>query len=514
MYHTSFDMSQQDPRSRLSVMETLASTRSCHQGSCSMCFAPMPIMVAERGFEYFDMFNGTLWRWFAATRCLIKAAAIHVLVFLLFVFPSTVVARHPGHDGSIYANTEAFAAITAEDGSVLSWGDQYVGGSGAPRGTGFSKVFSTRSAFCAMTTDGRLFAWGERSWGGSGAPSGSGYRFVASTQRAFAAIASDGSIRAWGDAKRGGSGTPDYAGYVAIASTTFAFAALDFNGAIYSWGDEAFGGRGAPRDFGYTAVASNDHAFAALAADGSIFTWGNQFYGGARGPQGTGFTQIFSTAGAFAALGPMGSITAWGLGIDGGVGAPTDDGYVQVHSTSNAFAALKADGTMFSWGGSHSGFIDVAANGSMIAWTTPNFVFFTCPSPENWEKGHKAPKPKVLKLCIRPEDQTAHEDSFALEEETVRGFWQPVKFDAATAKDEDGLMEREIISYSGKVQMRWNVRQAKAAWQALNDGEPDAPAVFFGAAHVLENNVFRHMTVMDDLDIVALEGEIVRSLHF
>uniref|UniRef100_A0A7S4BL01 Vacuolar import/degradation Vid27 C-terminal domain-containing protein n=1 Tax=Chrysotila carterae TaxID=13221 RepID=A0A7S4BL01_CHRCT len=50
--------------------------------------------------------------------------------------------------------------------------------------------------------------------------------------------------------------------------------------------------------------------------------------------------------------------------------------------------------------------IDVAANGSMIAWTTPNFVFFTCPSPENWEKGHKAPKPKVLKLCIRPEDQT------------------------------------------------------------------------------------------------------------
>eukprot|EP00965_Chrysotila_dentata_P068919 2277574-Pleurochrysis_carterae.AAC.2 len=32
---------------------------------------------------------------------------------------------------------------------------------------------------------------------------------------------------------------------------------------------------------------------------------------------------------------------------------------------------------------------------SMIAWTTPNFVFFTCPSPENWEKGHKAPKPKV-----------------------------------------------------------------------------------------------------------------------
>uniref|UniRef100_A0A7S4BL12 Uncharacterized protein n=1 Tax=Chrysotila carterae TaxID=13221 RepID=A0A7S4BL12_CHRCT len=109
---------------------------------------------------------------------------------------------------------------------------------------------------------------------------------------------------------------------------------------------------------------------------------------------------------------------------------------------------------------------------------------------------------------------SAHEDSFALEEETVRGFWQPVKFDAATAKDEDGLMEREIISYSGKVQMRWNVRQAKAAWQALNDGEPDAPAVFFGAAHVLENNVFRHMTVMDDLDIVALEGEIVRSLHF
>eukprot|EP00965_Chrysotila_dentata_P068918 2277574-Pleurochrysis_carterae.AAC.1 len=45
---------------------------------------------------------------------------------------------------------------------------------------------------------------------------------------------------------------------------------------------------------------------------------------------------------------------------------------------------------------------------------------------------------------------SAHEDSFALEEETVRGFWQPVKFDAATAKvnstRDDASVKRRDVS--------------------------------------------------------------------
>ena len=49
--------------------------------------------------------------------------------------------------------------------------------------------------------------------------------------------------------------------------------------------------------------------------------------------------------------------------------------------------------------------LDVSADGSMIVWTTPAFVFFTCPSEGNWEKGGKAPKPLVLTLSISAADE-------------------------------------------------------------------------------------------------------------
>ena len=36
----------------------------------------------------------------------------------------------------------------------------------------------------------------------------------------------------------------------------------------------------------------------------------------------------------------------------------------------------------------------------MIVWTTPDFVFFTCPAEGNWSKGINEPKPAVLKLVV------------------------------------------------------------------------------------------------------------------
>merc|ERR1712224_902839 len=113
--------------------------------------------------------------------------------------------------------------------------------------------------------------------------------------------------------------------------------------------------------------------------------------------------------------------------------------------------------------------VDVSASGDMIVWTTPDFVFFTCPAEGNWSKGSKEPKPAVLKLVVSKGDLEKLGDSLAGAD--VGGTeWRPVKFDASTHKDEHGLYEREIISYSGSVQLRWNVRQARAAWSALGDG--------------------------------------------
>jgi len=169
--------------------------------------------------------------------------------------------------------------------------------------------------------------------------------------------------------------------------------------------------------------------------------------------------------------------------------------------------------------------IDVAADGSMIVWTTPEFVFFSRPSAEHWDKSWQAgaskqPKPAVLQLLVAPADLekmagVANPSGAEVDEEDLPA-WMPVKLDAGTAKDDvTGLKEREIITYSGMWQMRWNVAKALKAWQLLEDAEPGtATAPFHGVATKMDGHVFRHVTVKDDLDVVALEGEIVKSLRF
>eukprot|EP00966_Prymnesium_polylepis_P076486 1773072-Prymnesium_polylepis.1 len=79
----------------------------------------------------------------------------------------------------------------------------------------------------------------------------------------------------------------------------------------------------------------------------------------------------------------------------------------------------------------------------MIAWTTPEFVFFSCPGREHWEKGKKkGEKPRVLQLSVCDEDKgklalvTLPGDA---DSEPHAPSWTPVKFDATTHKDEDGL---------------------------------------------------------------------------
>jgi N6-adenosine-specific RNA methylase IME4 len=51
----------------------------------------------------------------------------------------------------------------------------------------------------ALKADGSITAWGGSNSGGTDAPSGSGYTKIYSTERAFVAVKADGSITAWGD---------------------------------------------------------------------------------------------------------------------------------------------------------------------------------------------------------------------------------------------------------------------------------------------------------------------------
>jgi hypothetical protein len=47
----------------------------------------------------------------------------------------------------------AFAALKY-DGSITAWGDSGSGGTGAPSGSGYTKIYSTGSAFAAVKANG------------------------------------------------------------------------------------------------------------------------------------------------------------------------------------------------------------------------------------------------------------------------------------------------------------------------------------------------------------------------
>jgi hypothetical protein len=51
-------------------------------------------------------------------------------------------------------------------------------------------------------------------------PSDNGYTKIYSTYSAFAALKADGSIKAWGDSKYGGTGAPSDSGYTKIYLTS------------------------------------------------------------------------------------------------------------------------------------------------------------------------------------------------------------------------------------------------------------------------------------------------------
>ena len=303
-----------------------------------------------------------------------------------------------------YPNNEAFAVLK-EDGSISAWGDSDYGGSGAPEGTGYIKIYSTNSAFAALKADGSVISWGNRRFGGIGAPTDKGYIKIYASESAFAALKADGSITAWGDNNSGVSGAPEGTGYVKIYSNSQAFAALKVDGSITTWGNNNSGGNETPRGTGYTKIYSNFRAFAALKADGSITAWGSSVGGGDDAPTGTGYIKIYSNFQAFAALKADGSITAWGTSGFGGSGAPTGTGYTNIYSNYMAFVALKVDGSITAWGDNNAGgsgapqgtgyirvystafsFAALKADGSITAWGSSDYGGSGAPTGTGYTK--------------------------------------------------------------------------------------------------------------------------------
>jgi hypothetical protein len=76
---------------------------------------------------------------------------------------------------------------------IKAWGDSDYGGSGAPSGSGYTKIYSNETAFAALQADGSITAWGRPYQGSAGAPSNGVYTKIYSTERAFAALEANGS---------------------------------------------------------------------------------------------------------------------------------------------------------------------------------------------------------------------------------------------------------------------------------------------------------------------------------
>ena len=190
-------------------------------------------------------------------------------------------------------NWNAFAALAA-DGSIASWGSSSYGGSGAPSGTGFTKVFDSRG-LCRVACRRLDRLVGSERGGLLGAPSGSGFTDISSTPERLCRVARRRLDRRRGvSISSGGSYTSGLAGRL-----------------IHAWTCAPSGG-------GFTKVFSNAHAFAALRTDGSIVSWGG--YGGSSPPLlltaahclAAASPTVFSTRYAFAALHADGSIASWG----------------------------------------------------------------------------------------------------------------------------------------------------------------------------------------------------------
>jgi hypothetical protein len=78
-------------------------------------------------------------------------------------------ASKPPKPGAPHAVIEpsVLRAAKARYGSIKAWGDSDFGGSDAPAGSGYTKIYSTRGAFAALKADGSITVWGDSGSGGS-----------------------------------------------------------------------------------------------------------------------------------------------------------------------------------------------------------------------------------------------------------------------------------------------------------------------------------------------------------
>ncbi|MFV0450020.1 MAG: DUF1176 domain-containing protein [Vibrio sp.] len=176
----------------------------------------------------------------------------------------------------------AYAALM-HDGTVVTWGDEDLGGDSSSVQAELKKVktiFPAIDAFAALKADGSVVAWGDKHRGGD-ASSVQGdlinVEKITYAANSFAAMRKDGSIVTWGDL-HGLEPFVTSKDYVDIKATRFGYAALKYDGTVKVWGNVHYdrGQDSSALDIQLTdidSIYSIGRAFAALRKDGTAILW-------------------------------------------------------------------------------------------------------------------------------------------------------------------------------------------------------------------------------------------------
>lgn len=184
--------------------------------------------------------------------------------------PYTDIALGSSHTLALKAN-----------GSVVAWGDNYVGETNVPPGLGIVKAIAAGSGLSVVVKEnGTVVAWGVNYNGETTVPAGlNNVVAVAAGGTHTIAIKSDGTLVSWGTSFSHSLVAPPagLTGITAVSISGDHVLALKSDGTVVAWGNNTAGQTNVPAGLsGVVAVSAAPSLSLVLKSDGTVAAWGSR----------------------------------------------------------------------------------------------------------------------------------------------------------------------------------------------------------------------------------------------